>query len=50
MDSSLNKRIHMLNTDAWCYLNLENPVCAWAVYRGLLLEGSTNKINKLKNF
>ncbi|HHF7365607.1 TPA: DUF2441 domain-containing protein [Legionella bozemanae] len=27
----------MLKTDAWCYLNLENPVCAWAAYRGILV-------------
>ena len=29
----------MLKTaDAWCYLNLENPVCAWAAYRGILVQ------------
>lgn len=28
----------MLKTDVWCYLNLENPVCAWAAYRGILVQ------------
>jgi hypothetical protein len=28
----------MLKTDAWCYLNLENPMCAWAAYRGSLVQ------------
>ncbi len=27
-----------LKTDAWCYLNLENPICAWAAYRGSLVQ------------
>lgn len=25
-------------TDAFCFLNLENPVCAWAAYRGVLVQ------------
>lgn len=27
-----------LHTNAWCYLNLNNPVCAWAAYRGVLVQ------------
>lgn len=30
----------MLKTEAWCYLNLKNPVCAWAAYRGVLVQVS----------
>jgi hypothetical protein len=27
----------MLKTDGWAYLNISNPVCAWATYRGFLV-------------
>jgi hypothetical protein len=27
----------MLKTDAWAYLNVRHPVCAWAAYRGVLV-------------
>lgn len=30
--------IDTYQTDAWCYLNLDNPVCAWAAYRGTFVE------------
>lgn len=29
-------------TDAWCYLNLENPLCAWAAYRGVLVQAPSD--------
>jgi hypothetical protein len=27
----------MLSTDAWAFLNIAHPVCAWATYRGVLV-------------
>jgi hypothetical protein len=27
----------MLKTDGWAYLNILNPLCAWATYRGVLV-------------
>jgi hypothetical protein len=27
----------MLSTDAYAYLNVDNPICAWATYRGVLV-------------
>jgi fucose permease len=27
----------MLKTDGWAYLNISNPLCAWATYRGVLV-------------
>lgn len=27
----------MLTTDAYAFLNIENPMCAWAAYRGILV-------------
>jgi hypothetical protein len=27
----------MLKTDGWAFLNISNPVCAWATYRGVLV-------------
>src|ERR1700733_9934535 len=27
----------MLTTDAWAFLNIANPVCAWATYRSVLV-------------
>ena len=30
----------MLSTDAYAYLNIDDPVCAWATYRGVLVSVS----------
>jgi hypothetical protein len=27
----------MITTDAWAFLNISHPVCAWAAYRGVLV-------------
>lgn len=32
----------MLKTDAWAYLNVRHPVCAWAAYRGVLVSAPTD--------
>jgi hypothetical protein len=32
----------MLTTDAWAYLNVRHPVCAWAAYRGVLVSAPTD--------
>jgi hypothetical protein len=29
----------MLTADAWAFLNISHPVCAWATYRGVLVSG-----------
>jgi hypothetical protein len=32
----------MLKTDAWAYLNIHNPVCAWAAYRSSMVSAPEN--------
>lgn len=32
----------VLSTDAYVYLNIDDPVCAWATYRGVLVSVSPN--------
>ena len=32
----------MLSTDAYAYLNIDDPICAWATYRGVLVSVSPN--------
>jgi hypothetical protein len=32
-----NGKRTLLSTDAWAFLNIGNPLCAWATYRGVLV-------------
>ena len=38
----ISERKFMLTTDAWAYLNVRHPVCAWAAYRGVLVAAPTD--------
>ena len=31
-----------METDAWAYLNVRHPICAWAAYRGVLVSAPTD--------
>jgi hypothetical protein len=33
----------MLSTDGYAYLNIDDPACAWATYRGVLVSVSPNR-------
>jgi hypothetical protein len=32
----------MLSTDAYAYLNVDDPICAWAAYRSVLVSVAPN--------